>query len=354
MRQPLLLRKEKSMAVSTMKLSSIPLLLFVFLTLGCAHGSRPASPPAPMSALLQPGPVAADSSSKEGLPKPPDILVESNSESPGSKINHDEPGTAIKEEPATTADHPQQSVIPGTSATSNNNTIENGANLDFVEEAGDAEKAGIADPLEPFNRAMFHFNDKLYFWVLKPVAQGYQKVVPEPARVSVSNFFSNLTSPVRFVNCLLQANLSGAATELGRFLVNTLWGIGGLMDPASSKDIELAKQDADFGQTLGVYGLGQGFYINWPIFGPSSPRDTVGLAGDFFLHPFSYLITAWDTSVGIRAYEKVNTTSLSIGDYESLKEAAIDPYVAVRDAYVQYRLKKVNAEEIKPMPVLQK
>jgi phospholipid-binding lipoprotein MlaA len=287
-----------------MKLSVLPIFLLVFLALGCAHGSHPASSPAETAANLQPAPITAGGNTEEVLPKAPEILVAAGSGSSG----------------------------------------DNDINLDFVEEGGKEEKAGIADPLEPFNRVMFNFNDKLYFWLLKPAAQGYQKIVPEGARVSVSNFFTNLASPVRIVNCVLQANLSGAAAELGRFLVNTVWGIGGLMDPASSKDIDLAKHDEDFGQTLGVYGLGQGFYINWPIFGPSSPRDTVGLVGDFFLHPFTYLITAWDTSVGVKAYEKVNTTSLSIGDYESLKEAAIDPYVAIRDAYVQYRLKRVNAQ----------
>jgi phospholipid-binding lipoprotein MlaA len=279
-----------------MKLSFNLLLLLVLLTMGCATGPDLASSAAPTAAAMQPG---------------------------------------------------LSTVVSG------NDNIESDENLDYVEEEGQEEKAGIADPLEPFNRAMYHFNDKLYFWVLKPVAQGYQKVVPEGARVSVSNFFSNLSFPVRFVNNLLQANLSGAATELGRFLVNTIWGIGGLMDPAASKDIDLTKQDGDFGQTLGVYGMGQGFYINWPVFGPSSPRDTVGLVGDFFLHPFAYFISAWDTSVEIRAYEKVNNTSLSIGDYESLQGAAIDPYVAIRDAYVQYRLKKVTAARTKPTPVLQ-
>ena len=202
-------------------------------------------------------------------------------------------------------------------------------------------KGEIADPLEPFNRAMYHFNDKLYFWVLKPVAQGYGKVVPKAARVGVSNFFANLTFPIRFVNCLLQANFKGAAAELGRFTVNTLWGIGGFLDPASSQDINLSKQDEDFGQTLGAYGIGQGFYINWPIFGPSSPRDTVGLVGDTLLRPFTYL-SSWYAGAGTWVYDRVNDTSLKIGDYESLKGAAIDPYVAIRDAYVQYRLKKVN------------
>jgi phospholipid-binding lipoprotein MlaA len=334
-----------------MKLSSIPVLLLVVLTLGCAHGSQTASAPTPMPVASQPGPTAAVAgvSSEQVLPKSPDSVAAAEKESPGVKINPDEPVAAVNGAAVTT---PDQRKLPMVAPTANNT----GTDSDFVEEANGEEQAGIgiADPLEPFNRAMFQFNDKLYFWVLKPVAQGYGKVVPEPARVSVSNFFSNLTSPIRIVNCLLQANLSGAATELGRFLVNTLWGIGGLMDPAASKDIDLAKQNGDFGQTLGVYGLGQGFYINWPIFGPSSPRDTVGIVGDFFLHPFTYFISAWDTSVEIRAYEKVNTTSLSIGDYESLKEASIDPYVSVRDAYVQYRLKQVNAVRMEPVPVLQK
>jgi phospholipid-binding lipoprotein MlaA len=121
------------------------------------------------------------------------------------------------------------------------------------------------------------------------------------------------------------------------------------MDLASENTVNLPKQDADFGQTLGVYGLGQGFYIHWPIFGPSSPRDTVGLIGDMYLHPSTYLFET-DVLIGIKAYERVNSTSLSIGDYESLKDAAVDPYVAIRDAYVQYRLKKIKTGGGKPAP----
>ena len=196
---------------------------------------------------------------------------------------------------------------------------------------------------------MFHFNDKLYFWVLKPVAQGYKKVVPEAPRVGVNNFFSNLKFPIRFVSCLLQADFSGAATEFGRFAVNTIWGVGGLLDPASSKQLNIPKNEADLGQTLGVYGLGQGFYIVWPILGPSSARDSIGIVGDYFLYPVSY-ISPWYDWLAVRAYEEVNDTSLRIGDYEFIKEAAIDPYVALRDAYVQYRQKKVEKRRGKPEP----
>lgn len=283
-----------------MKAFSFPVLLFVFFAAGCAHSPDPAASLAPTVAPPHTQQVLVVSDSVQIPPKPTEMPVKSETKN-----------------------------------------VDDYGDIEVREQVGEEVKGDIADPLEPFNRAMYHFNDKLYFWVLKPVAQGYGKVVPKAARVSVSNFFANLTFPIRFVNCLLQANFEGAATELGRFTVNTIWGVGGFLDPASSQDINLSKQDEDFGQTLGVYGIGQGFYINLPIFGPSSPRDTVGLVGDAFLTPYSYL-TPWYAGVGTRGYDMVNDTSLKIGDYESLKEAAIDPYVAIRDAYVQYRFKKVN------------
>jgi phospholipid-binding lipoprotein MlaA len=222
-------------------------------------------------------------------------------------------------------------------------------NIDYANDTFKEERVEIADPLEPFNRAMHQFNDKLYFWALKPVAQGYKAVVPEPARASVKNFFSNLRFPSRFLNCLLQADFSGAATEAGRFAVNTIWGIGGLLDPASGKELDLQPQDTDLGQTLGAYGVGQGIYIVWPVLGPSSIRDSVSLVSDHYLYPLSY-ISPWSTRLGVRAYQQVNDASLRIGDYESLKNAAIDPYVAFRDAYIQYRMKAVKARKAKLPP----
>ena len=210
-----------------------------------------------------------------------------------------------------------------------------------MEDVPAAEQVTIADPWEPFNRAMFNFNDRLYFGVLKPVAEAYRAVVPEPSRVSVGNFFSNLRSPIRFVNCLLQANVIGAATELFRFMLNSTIGLAGLFDAAGSEEIGLLRQDEDFGQTLGFYGIGQGFYIVWPFLGPSSPRDTVGMAGDYFAYVISYL-DPWYAWLTVRVYQATNDTSLAIGNYEAIKEAAIDPYLAVRNAYIQYRQKKVE------------
>lgn len=210
------------------------------------------------------------------------------------------------------------------------------------------ERVTIDDPLEPFNRTMHQFNDKLYFWLLKPAARGYKVVVPEPARISVKNFYAHLLFPIRFVNCLLQADFTGAGSEVGRFTINTIWGIGGLLDPSSNKDIDLQKQDTDFGQTLGVYGVGHGFYIVWPFLGPSSPRDSVDIAGEYLMDPLSYF-TPWYTSLGEKPLKIINNTSLRIGDYEALLEAAIDPYVAIRDGYIQYRMKEVKARKARSL-----
>jgi phospholipid-binding lipoprotein MlaA len=198
----------------------------------------------------------------------------------------------------------------------------------------------LADPLEPLNRALFVFNDKAYFWVMKPVAQGYAAIVPERARFSVRNFFRNITMPVRFVNNLLQGKIRNSGVELLRFFLNTTAGIGGLFDPAKD-DFSLEPRNEDLGQTLGKYGLGHGFYLVLPLLGPSSLRDTVGLAGDSFLDPVNYVDDS-EVVIGAKVLRAENEVSLRIGEYEDLTKSAIDPYVAVRDAYSQYREKKVK------------
>ncbi len=204
----------------------------------------------------------------------------------------------------------------------------------------DGLQEGISDPLEPLNRLFYHFNDKLYFWFLKPVALGYKAVVPGPVRGSVRDMFYNLAFPIRFVNCLFQAKFDGAANEFGRFIVNSTIGIGGLFDVA--KHYDMKSSDEDLGQTLGAYGTGPGFYITLPVFGPSSLRDTVGLVGDSFLDPLNYMFPHTKYNVTVKGYKAVNRTSLSIGEYEDLKKAALDPYIAIRDAYFQYRQNEIK------------
>ncbi len=211
------------------------------------------------------------------------------------------------------------------------------------EEVKSEEGPRIADPIEPWNRAMYHVNDKLYFWLLKPAATGYKKVVNEDFRGIFSNFYENLRAPVRIVNNFLQGKPGYAGIEVARFLINSVMGFAGFRDCAK-ECFGIKGRDADFGQTLGKYGVGFGFYIVWPGIGPSSPRDTVGWAGDWLLKPQTYVSTQVVTpeTAGLFIHEQVNYTSFRIGDYEALKQAAIDPYVAMRDAYVQYRKKKIE------------
>ncbi len=226
--------------------------------------------------------------------------------------------------------------------------VNNAGDMDAVEEEEDLDYLDeeealdeIADPLEPINRVMFQFNDKLYFWVLKPVATGYSKVVPEPARVSVKNFFTNLGMPIRFVNNLLQLKIKSAGNELLRFGLNTTLGVLGLFDAAKYNNVGMPEQDEDLGQTFGAYGAGPGFYITWPILGPSSFRDTIGDIGDSFLDPVSYVKPTIDR-IAIKAGDQINRTSLRLEDYEKIKEDAIDPYSAIRDIYHQYRESKID------------
>jgi phospholipid-binding lipoprotein MlaA len=204
--------------------------------------------------------------------------------------------------------------------------------------AGEEVAAEIADPIEPFNRAMYHFNDKMYFWVLKPVTRGYKAVVPEEFRGLFSNFYNNLKAPIRIVNNLLQGKPGYAGKELVRLVINSTVGVGGLRDCAG-ECFGIKGREADFGQTLGIYGVGYGFYIVWPVLGPSSPRDTVGSVGDWLLRPQTYISSNFfdPLTIGLYVHETVNKTSFHLGDYEALKAAAIDPYIAIRDAYVQNR-----------------
>jgi phospholipid-binding lipoprotein MlaA len=198
-----------------------------------------------------------------------------------------------------------------------------------------SEGEATPDPLEPWNRFVFKFNDRMYFWAVKPAARGYNAVVPEVARTGINNFFRNLEMPVRFVNSVLQGQPKAAGIELVRFTLNSSMGIGGLID-IMKRNPNFQPQEKDTGQTLGKYGIGNGFYIVWPFLGPSTLRDTAGLVGDSYLTPINY-ITPLQDALELEAYDYFNKTSLHIGEYEDFKEAAIDPYIALKDAYLQHR-----------------
>ncbi len=192
------------------------------------------------------------------------------------------------------------------------------------------------------NRFFFAFNDKLYFCALNRVARVYGAVVPKDFRICIRNAYHNLLFPVRFVNNVLQCKFENAGIEASRFVINTIAGVAGLGDPAKD-EFGLEVKEEDLGQTLAAYGVGNGIYFCWPLLGPSTVRDTLGFVGDSYLNPLS-LVMQNDSDAGFALYavKYVNTTSLVIGDYEAFLESAFDPYVSLRDAYLQYRKAKID------------
>lgn len=203
----------------------------------------------------------------------------------------------------------------------------------------DQEKS-VPDPIIGFNKLMYRFNDRAYFWVLKPVAKGYARVLPQPVRTGIDNMFDNLMFPVRFVNSLFQGKIKGAGSELGIFTVNSTLGLLGFF-PVAQDHFNLKNSNEDLGQTFGVCRIKEGLYIVLPILGPTTLRDLVGDVGDRFITPLAY-VTPYEAYLGLRAFESVNALSLHLGFYESFNKAAVDPYVAMKDAYIQSRRQKIS------------
>jgi len=219
-------------------------------------------------------------------------------------------------------------------------TQTNDDEFDLEAEFEEAEAEPPIDPLSGYNRVMTQVNDRVYFWLFKPIAQGYGAVVPEGARLGVGRFFRNLLMPVNVTNNLLQLKPKRAGTELVRFVLNTTVGVLGFGDPATNS-FGLQAYPEDFGQTLGYYGVGGGFHIVLPLLGPSNLRDTIGLIPYYYLDPVSY-IDKTEVRLAVRAYNQVNYTSLHIGEYESLKKDAVDLYTFLRDGYEQRRTELIK------------
>ena len=191
------------------------------------------------------------------------------------------------------------------------------------------------DPLESYNRAMFNFNDGVDKAIIKPVASGYKKVMPEVARTGVTNFFANLGDIWIGVNNILQGKVGAGVSDFGRFAINTTAGILGLFDVASNAGLE--KHNEDFGQTLGRWGVGSGAYVVLPILGPSDVRDGISLfAVDWRGDPLWYVgnIPTRNELYGVRVVD-VRANLLDAG--ELAEEAALDHYSYVRGAYLQRR-----------------
>jgi phospholipid-binding lipoprotein MlaA len=209
----------------------------------------------------------------------------------------------------------------------------------LFEDGPGEQKVSVPDPLERLNRVMFGVNDVIYIWVLEPCGKAYKAVFPEPVRIGVRNFFNNIATPARLANCLLQGKFDAAGRELHRFAINSTIGVLGIGDPALEK-YGLSPAQEDFGQTLAVYGFDNGIYLVLPFLGPTTLRDGVGIFGDQFLNPIRY-VEPTEASVGISTGRGVNSSSFRIGEYASFKADSVDAYVAMREAYIQYRNKKI-------------
>ncbi|MBI1215508.1 MAG: VacJ family lipoprotein [Alphaproteobacteria bacterium] len=203
----------------------------------------------------------------------------------------------------------------------------------------------IKDPIEPVNRAVFKFNDVLDIVLIEPAAKVYKAVLPGFVRDGVRNFVRNLDSPIVVANELLQGNFGGAGVSTARFVINTTAGIGGLVDVASAQG--LTYRDADFGQTMGKWGVGNGCYLVLPVIGPSSLRDGAGLAADTYASPVRIISRNTDNDwfyYSTTVAGAIDTRSRLIKAVDDLRKNSLDYYAAVRSAYSQKRRAMIEGD----------
>lgn len=193
------------------------------------------------------------------------------------------------------------------------------------------------DPYEATNRKIYNFNDSLDRNLLQPVARGYVDVTPKPVRNGVTNFFGNVNYINVIFNDLLQGKGGQFLTDTGRFVVNSTIGIGGLFDPA--REMGLVAHDEDLGQTFGVWGAGEGAYLNIPLAGPSSFRDAPGFVSAALLNPLTYLNPV--VNIPLQVVGAINTRANLLEATSIRDQAALDPYTFVREAYRQQREYKI-------------
>jgi len=309
-------------------------LLLTTLLAACAgQGGTRSDPPEPAGV-----PVAGQDA--PAMPAPP------------AAADADAPAPADAAAPLadTIAPAPDAPVADATS----NATAPTQAELDFAAIYGQAPYDPIADPTLPapaqmpasydpwegWNRRVHAFNNAVDRTVATPLARAYVKVVPRPVRLGVSNFFNNLGQPVSALNALLQGRPKQAGQSLGRFLLNSTLGIGGLFDPAS--DAELPNRSEDFGQTLGVWGWKNSRYVELPLFGPRTLRDTFGLVGDAPLSPLRQ-VEHDGTRVFLQGLQLVDLRT-QLFALDSIREGAADEYALVRDAWLQRRNYQIQSD----------
>lgn len=195
------------------------------------------------------------------------------------------------------------------------------------------------DPLERWNRSIFSFNEGFDKYLLEPAATGWDWVLPEVVQTGIRNFYANITMPVTLANNILQLKPGAAGQDLGRIVVNTTAGVAGLFDVASM--IEIPKNNEDFGQTLGRYGVPPGPYLMVPLLGPSTARDVWRYPADSAARPLNYFIPLW-ASLTLRVVENFNIRAYYLEELSEARESAFDYYVFVRSAYLQIREHRVH------------
>jgi len=212
----------------------------------------------------------------------------------------------------------------------------------------------VNDPLEPMNRVIFEFNEFVMSLLFRPVADLYNENLPAVFRSGVSNFLDNLATPIVVANQLLQGDPEAAVVSIARFMVNTTAGIGGLADVAAEAGAE--GRDEDFGQTMGVWGVGEGFYLVLPIFGPSNPRDAVG---KFLVDPYFDPIGQWISNADeteldwtLQAVDGISEYAGVVDDLDQVKKTSVDYYAAIRSLYRQKRKSEINNGEQLELPAI--
>ncbi|HYM02211.1 MAG TPA: VacJ family lipoprotein [Stellaceae bacterium] len=219
--------------------------------------------------------------------------------------------------------------------------------------AARAEFDRTNDPLEPLNREIFDFNLFVDRIAIKPLAQGYEAVVPEKGRDAIRHFLNNLNEPIVFANDLLQGEFKRAHTTFARFLMNSTFGLGGIMDLATGEGLE--KQTGDFGQTLYSWGVPDGPYIVIPIIGPSNPRDGIGLGVDGYADPWGQILGRNNldyVTYARYAVDGIDLRQRNLQTFDDLQRNAIDFYAELRSLFRQHRAQELRHGEPAPIPDL--
>lgn len=268
--------------------------------------------------------------------------------------NAENSATLTKDKNFTNAENPEISATPESSINSepatltnpeNNATPENSSDesdFGFDEFEAEFESFKVNDPLSGYNKMMTRFNVALYTYALRPIAKGYEFVMPEFARLGIKNFASYINMPIRFLGNVLQLKFKEAGTELKRFGVNTIFGFFGLIDAASKAQIPL--HHADFGLVLAHWGVGGGFHFVLPVLGPSNLRDTLSIPVNWYASPITYAATydssAWINwlSVGITSFVMINEASLNTPTLDEIFYKTPNLYPFLRDAYEKRRM----------------